>query len=89
MKKRDSKKTDRKVSFFTFRRKTLSIGVWGRGGINLHAEETWLIAFLDKLNPQVKVQDIFPSEGYVGKCEYLSKRGAESCEQRAHVGKVG
>lgn len=75
MKTRDSRDTDRKVSFFPpFRRKTLSIGGCGGGkeGINLRAEETWLMAFLDK-PPQVKVQDIFPSEDYVGKCEYSAQ----------------
>lgn len=61
-----------------------------RGGINLRAEEAWSMAFLDKLNPpQARVWDIFPSENYVGKCEYLSKRGAESWKQQALVGKVG
>lgn len=45
---------------------------WGKEGINLRAEETWLMAFLDK-PPQVKVQDIFPSEDYVGKCEYSAQ----------------
>lgn len=87
MKKRDSRKADEKNVFFfpPFRRKILSVGGVrgeGRGGINFRA-------VVDKLNPKVKDQDIFPSEGYVGKCEYLSKRGAESCEWWAHVGKVG
>ena len=90
MKKRGCRKNrKRKVTFFP-------LGIvschCGEGGINLRAEEAWLMAFLDKLNhpppPRVKVQDIFPSENYVGKCEYLSKRGAESCEQRALEGKV-
>lgn len=50
-----------------------------RGGINLRAEEAWPMAFLDKLKPpRARVWDIFPSENYVGKCEYLAKRGAES-----------
>jgi len=54
--------------------------MWRGGGTNLHVKESWPVPLLDKLNPQVKVQDIFPSEVCVGKCEYLSKRGAESCE---------
>lgn len=77
MKKRDRKKKNRQESVFFCSYILVRVCI---GGISIHVKETWLMAFLDKRNPQVKVQDIFPSEVYVGKCEYLSKLCAESCE---------
>lgn len=61
------------ILFFSVEKNLVNWGCEGREGINLRVA-------VDKLNPKVKDQDIFSLEGYVGKHEYLSGRGAESHE---------